>query len=237
MQKLSVNTINKSTLSQQVLDEFVFLLMNNKLKPGDKLPSEMDMMKDFGISRPVLRETLSSMETLGIIKRKPKGGTYITDSIGNGPFEAMLALFINDVSAILEARMTLELGLVTIAAEKITANQLNQLKTTIDSIKSNKNSNYGHRDKEFHRIIAQSVSNPLVDGMIHSLLISHEKTDNLIQYREPDLTVEHHTKIYEALKERNSVKAFEAMYEHLSYVRNKILSNEALSPNGGHNEK
>jgi len=225
LQKFSVNTINKSTLSQKVLDEFINLLMNDELKPGDKLPSEMEMMHEFGISRPVLRETLSSMETLGIIKRKPKGGTYINNSIGNGPFEAMLALFINDVSAILEARMTLELGLVTIAAEKITSEQLEQMKYTIDSIELNEDGNYGHRDKEFHRIIAQSVSNPLVDGMIQSLLISHEKTDNLIKHREPDITVRHHKAIYNALKEGDSMKAFQTMYTHLDFVRNKILSN------------
>lgn len=228
MQKLSVNAVNKSTLSQQVLEEFIYLLMNNKLKPGDKLPSEMEMMEDFGVSRPVLRETLSSLETLGIIKRRPRGGTYITDSIGNGPFEAMLALFINDIAAILEARMTLELGLVTIAAEKITSDELDQLKQTIESIEANVDNDYGHRDKEFHRIIAQSVSNPLVDGMIHSLLISHEKTDSLIKYREPGITIEHHRSIYEALKERNPNKAFQAMYKHLVYVRNKILSDKEV---------
>ena len=228
MRKLSVNTVNKSTLSQQVLEEFIYLLMNNQLKPGDKLPSEMEMMEEFGVSRPVLRETLSSMETMGIIKRQPRGGTYITNSIGNGPFEAMLALFINDIAAILEARMTLELGLVTIAAKKITSDQLDRLKETIDSIEANSDGDYGHRDKEFHRIISESVSNPLIDGMIHSLLIAHEKTNSLIKYREPGITIEHHTAIYEALKERNPTKAFQAMYKHLVYVRNKILSDKEV---------
>lgn len=228
MQKLDISAIKKNTLSQQVLEKFVFLLMNNKLKPGDKLPSEMEMQGDFGVSRPVLREALSSLETLGIIKRNPRGGTYITDSIGNGPFEAMLALFINDIEAILEARMTLELGLVTIAAEKITSDQLDQLKRTIESIEANADNDYGNRDKEFHKIIAQSVNNPLIDGMIHTLLISHEKTDSLIKYREPGITIEHHKSIYKALMERNPTKAFQAMYKHLIYVRNKILSNEEV---------
>lgn len=230
MEKLSVNAVNKSTLSQQVLEKFVFMLMNNQLKPGDKLPSEMDMMGDFEVSRPVLREALSSLETLGIIKRRPRGGTYITDSIGNGPFEAMLALFINDIATILEARMTLELGLVTIAAEKITSDQLDQLKLTIESIEANADNDYGNRDKEFHRIIAQSVNNPLIDGMIHTLLISHEKTDSFIKYREPGITIEHHKAIYKALKERNPTKAFQAMNKHLIYVRNKILSDKEENP-------
>ena len=42
-------------------------------------------------------------------------------------------------------------------------------------------------DKQFHRIIAYSAKNPIVEGMIESLLIAHEKTDSLIKVREPEL--------------------------------------------------
>ena len=135
----------------------------------------------------------------------------------------MLALSINNVPAIIEARMALELGLVTIAAEKITDEQLERLRDTIDSIQENADGDYGRLDKEFHRIIAQSANNPVVEGMIDSLLVTHEKTDSLISYREPEITIEHHIAIYEALKRERSFESFTQMYKHLSYVRNKIL--------------
>ena len=134
----------------------------------------------------------------------------------------MLALSINNVPAIIEARMALELGLVTIAAEKISDEQLEKIKETIDSIQENADSDYGRLDKEFHRLIAQSANNPVVEGMIDSLLITHEKTDSLITYREPDITIEHHLAIYEALKKRDPYESFTQMYKHLSYVRKKI---------------
>lgn len=220
-----MDSIQRNTLSQQVLEQIIHLLMDGRLQPGDKLPSELELMTQFDVSRPVLREALSSLETLEIIKRRPRGGTYINGKIGSSPFRAMLALSINNIPAVIEARMTLELGLVTIAAEKISEEQLEQLKKTIESIKRNSDKNYGALDKEFHRIIAQSANNPVVEGMIDSLLISHEKTDSLISYREPEITVEHHMAIYEALKEKNPIKSFQQMYKHLSYVREKILSN------------
>ncbi|MFP3380859.1 FCD domain-containing protein, partial [Bacillus sp. SIMBA_069] len=87
--------------------------------------------------------------------------------------------------AIIEARMTLELGLVTLAAEKITNEDLEKLRETIDYISNSSDGNYGSQDREFHRIIAQNANNPVVEGMIDSLLITHEKTDSLIKYREP----------------------------------------------------
>ena len=218
-----MDTVKRSTLSQQVLEQIVQLLMNGQLNPGDKLPAEMTLMEQFDVSRPVLREALSSLETLEIITRRPRGGTFVNDRVGSNPFKVMLALSINNVPAIIEARMTLELGLVTMAAEKISDTQLEKIKETIDWIRENPNSEYGRIDKEFHRLIAQSANNPVVEGMIDSLLIAHEKTDSLITYREPGITVEHHVAIYEALKKRDPYESFQQMYKHLSYVRKKIL--------------
>jgi GntR family transcriptional repressor for pyruvate dehydrogenase complex len=196
MKEYKMDTVRRSTLSQQVLEQIVQLLMSGQLNPGDKLPPEMNLMEQFDVSRPVLREALSSLETLEIITRRPRGGTFINDRVGSNPFKVMLALSINNVPAIIEARMTLELGLVTIAAEKISDEQLEKIKETIDSIQENADSDYGRLDKEFHRLIAQSANNPVVEGMIDSLLITHEKTDSLITYREPDITIEHHLAIY-----------------------------------------
>lgn len=225
MENSIVETVRRSTLSQQVLEQIVFLLVNGQLKPGDKLPPEMKLMEQLGVSRPVLREALSSLETLEIITRKPRGGTFVNEKVGSNPFTAMLALSINNLPAVIEARMALELGLVTIAAEKISDEQLAQLKKTITSIQENSHTNYGVLDKEFHRIIALSANNPVVEGMITSLLITHQKTDSLIKHRDPDITVEHHLAIYEALKNRDPHEAFTQMYRHLNFVRRKILDN------------
>ncbi|MBO0602588.1 FadR family transcriptional regulator [Sporosarcina sp. E16_3] len=224
MKEYKMDTVRRSTLSQQVLEQIVQLLMSGQLNPGDKLPPEMNLMEQFDVSRPVLREALSSLETLEIITRRPRGGTFINDRVGSNPFKVMLALSINNVPAIIEARMALELGLVTIAAEKISDEQLEKIKETIDSIQENADSDYGRLDKEFHRLIAQSANNPVVEGMIDSLLITHEKTDSLITYREPDITIEHHLAIYEALKKRDPYESFTQMYRHLSYVRKKIMA-------------
>src|SRR5699024_1333270 len=220
---LNTKHVQRNTLPQQVIEHIILLLREGKIKSGHKLPSELELMPTLGVSRPVLREALGSLETLEIINRKLRGGTYINEKVGSFPFRAMLALSINNVSAIIEARMTLELGLVTLAAEKITEKHLESLQAAIQGIEQSPNNNYGSFDKKFHRIIAESVDNPVVEGMIDSLLIAHERTDSLIPYREPSITIEHHTAIYEALKNHNPIESFKQMYNHLSFVREKVL--------------
>lgn len=221
--KIGVKSVSRSTLSKQVVDRIVQLLVSGQMKPGDKLPPEMELMEELEVSRPVLREALSALETLGVITRKTREGTYFNDKIGSHPFSVMLALSADNLPAIIEGRMALELGLVTMAAEKITDEQLAQLKETINLIANSQDNDYGEIDKEFHRIIAVSANNPVVEGMINSLLITHDKTDREIRYRERDLTVEHHTAIYNALAKRDPYEAFNQMYRHLSYVRQKVL--------------
>lgn len=221
--KLDVQSVNRNTLSKQVVDQIVQLLVSGQMKSGDKLPPEMELMKELDVSRPVLREALSSLETLGVITRKTREGTFFNNKVGTYPFSIMLALATDNLPVIIEARMSLELGLVTIAAEKITDEELAKLQETIDTIKNSTDNNYGEADKEFHRIIAMTANNPIVEGMIDSLLMTHEKIDSLIQYRERDLTVAYHQGIYEALAANNPHEAFNQMYKHLDYVRQKVL--------------
>jgi GntR family transcriptional regulator, transcriptional repressor for pyruvate dehydrogenase complex len=161
-----------------------------------------------------------------VITRKTREGTFFNNKIGSHPFSVMLALSHDNLPAIIEARMALELGLVTMAAEKITDEQLEQLKETIDFIANSTDNNYGEADKEFHQIIALSANNPVIEGMIHSLLITHDTTDSKIKYRERDLTVEYHTAIYNALAKHDPYDAFIQMYQHLDYVRKKVLQEE-----------
>ncbi|MCY9670152.1 FadR family transcriptional regulator [Paenibacillus alginolyticus] len=220
---VELETVKRNTLPKQVVDSIVQLLISGQLKPGDKLPSEMELIDMLGVSRPVLREALSSLEALEVITRKTRGGTHFNNKIGSNPFSVMLALSIGNLPAIIEARMALELGLVAIAAEKITSEQLNRLKETIDEIAGSVDNNYGEADKEFHRIIALSANNPIIEGMIDPLLITHDKMDRQVRERERDVTVQFHTDIYNALVNRDPQEAFTHMYRHLSYVRKKLL--------------
>lgn len=222
-------SIQRNTLANQVVDRIVKLLTGGQLKSGDKLPSELELMESLGVSRPVLREALSSLETMEVITRKTRTGTFINDKIGTRPFSVMLSLSIDNLPAIIEARMSLELGLITIAAEKITAQQLDRLEETIDYIANSGDNNYGEADKEFHRIIALSAENPIVEGMVDSLIIAHDKVNLLIQIRERELTVQHHRAIYNALVKRDPLDAFVQMYNHLHYVRAKVLQTVSSS--------
>ncbi|MCM3727312.1 FadR family transcriptional regulator [Neobacillus cucumis] len=221
--KINVEMVQRHTLSKQVMESIVQLLISGQLKPGDRLPTEMELLEILDVSRPVLREALSSLESLGVISRKTREGTFFNNRISSHPFSVMLALAHDNLQALVEARMALELGLITMAAEKISEEELARLKQTINTIENCQDGNYGEADIEFHRIIALSADNPIVEGMIDSLIVTLVKINSEIKVREPERTVRHHTAIYEALANRDPFEAFHQMYLHLDYVRQKVL--------------
>lgn len=222
---VDIKSLNRKTLSQQVIDELINLLMTGQLKPGDRIPSEFDLMEICNVSRPVIREALTSLEVLGIVKRKTRNGTFFSEKIGSKPFSMMLALSVGDIPSLIETRVALELGLVTLAAEKITDEDLAKLKETIEEMKRLPTEDSSEVDKEFHKIIALSAKNPLFEGIIDPLQGFHEKILEQIPLEERNLqqTINYHTDIYNALEKRDPIEAYVCMYRHLDFVRQKAL--------------
>lgn len=221
---LGIKSVKRKTLSDQVIDQIIDLLMNGELRPGDKLPSEMELMEMLFVSRPVLREALSSLETIGIIHRKTREGTFLSDRIGSNPYRIMLALSVGDIKAIMETRLSQELGLVTLAAEKISELDLKRLKETIEVMEKS-TGDYTEVDREFHLIIARSASNPITEGLIDPLLEMYDKTlENIsLEKRNKEITIQQHKDIYAALEKRDPIESYICMYRHLDYVRKKVL--------------
>ncbi|TDF95963.1 FadR/GntR family transcriptional regulator [Paenibacillus piri] len=222
--ELRMKSVKRQTMAKQVVDQIIELLTSGQLNPGDKLPTESELTELLYVSRPVLREALSSLETMGVIQRKTREGTYFANKIGSKPFSIMLALSAGDIPSVMEARMALELGLVTMAAEKITDDQLELLEALLTSMSDHKE-DYLDIDREFHRTIAFSANNPILEGSIDPLLNMFDETLNQISLTDRDhsVTLQEHRTIFEALKKRDPIAAASSMYLHLNHVRAKVL--------------
>jgi DNA-binding FadR family transcriptional regulator len=223
--EVDIKSLSRKSLSKQVIDEIIDLLTTGQLQPGDRIPSEHELMEICNVSRPVIREALTSLEVLGIVNRKTRHGTFFSDKVGSKPFAMMLALSAGDIPSIIETRVALELGLVTLAAEKIKDEDLAKLRETIEVMKNLPTEDSSEVDMEFHKIIALSAENPLFEGIIDPLQKFHKKVLDQIplEARNLEQTLNYHIEIYNALEKRDPVEAFNSMYRHLDFVRKKAL--------------
>ena len=68
-----------STITQKIINQIRTAILEGKLKPGDVLPPEKELMEQFGVSKQTLRESLRALEHMGMIDvRKGIGGGDIS---------------------------------------------------------------------------------------------------------------------------------------------------------------
>ena len=169
--------MKREKLHEGIVSQIKSRIYSNKLREGEKLPSERELAEVLRVSRVVVREALRSLEQSGLIDIRPgtSGGAYVTHALHKPFFKAALDLM-NEGNVTLdqffEARNAIESFSVRQAAQKAgpgdiaRLNELNEklLKETKEKTKLREN------NAAFHIAIADISGNPLIRLMVHSLL-------------------------------------------------------------------
>jgi GntR family transcriptional regulator, transcriptional repressor for pyruvate dehydrogenase complex len=202
------------------IEDRIFL---GELKPDEILPSENQLMKQFGVGRYTVREALRMLEASGLIRVKQgsKGGAIITRVTNEFVSDFLIkAIRFGEVSteALSQFRLALEPAIAEIIATKedLKPEYLFLADANIAEVKvlyENKNvTAYGNMD--FHVILALATENPMFIILLKTLragfnLIIPPKNEVQLE------TIRHHERILAAIKKRDPVRARESMREHL----------------------
>ncbi len=125
-------SIQPNRISSSIMDQIKEAVFQNKLMPGDKLPSEHELMKQFNASRVTVREALRTLEYSGIleIKRGSRGGCFIKDQnskIVTNFLQDMFATGKIKISDLTEVRLALEPLSAKVAASRAKEPSLKQI--------------------------------------------------------------------------------------------------------------
>src|SRR3954447_11343245 len=138
----------RRSISEQVADSIRVYMQQHELQPGDRLGREEDLAREFGVSRPTLREALRVLSSSYLIRasKGPGGGIFVaatpeegigrilTDSVAS-----MLSAHNIEIDELLETRMLLEVPLAGLAAQRATDADIERLGQVIDSAKGHEN--------------------------------------------------------------------------------------------------
>jgi GntR family transcriptional repressor for pyruvate dehydrogenase complex len=74
-------SVKSNKVSEHILEQIRKAIFEGKLKPGDKLPPERELMENFKVSKATLREAMRSLEVLGFleIRKGVLGGAFVTE--------------------------------------------------------------------------------------------------------------------------------------------------------------
>lgn len=104
-------SLNKVTLTEQVMQQLATKIISGELKPGEKLPPERELSQMLEVSRSRIREALRALSLIGFVTIKPGGGTFVGNQIDEMPEETIVWLFRQKVSnyhEVYEARRLIE---------------------------------------------------------------------------------------------------------------------------------
>ncbi len=147
------------------------LIAEGVLKPGERLPSELEFVKRLNINRSQVRHALKQLEFYGVIVTKPQAGSFVAE-IGTNTIEGLLANLMSfqhiDLESIIDTRKVLELHSVELAALRCTQSEVRELEEIHESICRGIAEGRRSLDEDiyFHLRIADHAHSPVLGSLI-----------------------------------------------------------------------
>jgi len=197
--------------------------------PGTRLPSIVQLAKEFQVGTGSIREALRSLQSIGLVKIEHGSGVYIT---GARPATELSSHFQNvgegQLVALAETRCILEPELAALAAERGTDDELDEIEELALQMEEEAKSgnDFAELDVLFHRKISHAARNPIlyqtIEGVSDLFLESRRKI--LMDLGAMQRSVRYHSLIAEALKSRNAPQARLLMQAHMNSMLNDVLA-------------
>ncbi|MFG2138221.1 FadR/GntR family transcriptional regulator [Streptomyces sp. NPDC048650] len=190
---------------------------------GDKLPSEAELCRRLEVSRPVLREALRALQTMGLtVSRTGKGTFVVSDGAVADPTFGDYA-----ASDLLEVRRHVEIPVAGYAAVRRTPEDVDHLTHLLERMERETDTTaWVAMDTLFHLAVAQAARNPVFRRVIEEIrdaLARQSAFLNELGGRREQSNREHRA-IVEALIDRSEQDAVDAMTHHLARVESTLTT-------------
>lgn len=154
------------------------------LRPGDRLPTERELMGTFGVSRTVVREAISGLRAEGLVVTQQGKGAFVSHQGARAAFRLTEAdvVTLQDVVRVMEVRIGLEAETAALAARRRTDAQLAQMRSALEEIEASVEASDKSvdADQRFHRLVAEATGNGYFVELLRqfgSLLIPRARVD------------------------------------------------------------
>lgn len=216
----------RKTAVETVIGKIKELILTGQIKPGDRLPNELELSESLGASRGSVREALKILDAFGIIDIRRGDGTYIADSVNSKMFDHILFHIILsgvDKHSLMELRELMEIGIASIIIKRTGTDSIapirrahSDMETLIQSGSADPQQ-LTQADLAFHQALADATGNDLIvkiygfvlELFVPSIHATHtNKRHGLNAFRL-------HTQIVDALEGKDMEKAKAAILESI----------------------
>lgn len=207
------------------------LIFKGVLKPGDKLPSETELARQFNVGRQTIREALRILELSGFltIQKGATGGPIISDTISDAisrSFLDAIQMKTITIDELTVARLEIERVVLNHVISKADNSDIKCLQENVLRAKRKIESNVQafSENVEFHRLLAKASKNHLFVMVMEPIMAI---VADFLSRLEPDLekskqVVKSHEDILNAIARRKSDESIALLEKHLLEVKGRL---------------
>ncbi len=227
--------IQPTRVSDSAVDQIMSLIADKRLQPGDRLPSERELVKGLGVSRATVREAMRALEAMGIIEVKAGAGSFVRKAGDRhtGPnWVPWLLSHWQEIMELVELRQALETRAARLAAIRASAEQIEAIAATLDrmqaAIEAGDSKAIVAADKTFHEMVAEASGNKLIANVLNvaNAALSETRGAILSLANRPSKSLAEHRLIWEAIAARDPEQAAQAVLHHIEGVVSDLKSIE-----------
>ncbi len=229
--QLAVRSPEPARLSDAVEAQIEDLIVSGELAVGSRLPSERALLQQFSVSRSVIREAISRLESRGIIRAYPSSGTYVTGTPEWGVkahWQSWVARDRGKLLAILEVRECLETRAAALAAERASDIELAELRLAHLNFEQQcargSVADMSQWDKLFHHQLGICSGNTVLAGFVQNVndVIGAPRRSILADPAVASRSLAEHARIADAVEARDPERAMLAVAEHIQSTCDRI---------------
>jgi DNA-binding FadR family transcriptional regulator len=226
-----VVAIRRSKLFEQVAQTVEQRIREEDLMPGEALPSEREMMREFGVGRPAVREALFHLQRMGLIELKAGARARVAAPTPKAVVENLsgsvryLLSSPEGIRHFQEARVFLEIGLARYAALHATPEEIEALRLALEANHAalGDRTKFEKTDVDFHYVLAVIPKNPIFQTL-HAAFVEWLVEQRHVTLNWPgrkdtaQSAYEAHAAIYKAIAAKDPDQAESAMRKHLEEI-------------------
>ena len=233
---IQLKRIKSESVVQQIIDSLVEAMIRKELKPGDQIPTEMELAERLGVGRNSVREAIKILVYFGVLEIRRAEGTYVCEGFTDTMIDPIIYGIILDKAGsyeyLMELREIMEAGVMKLAMENAKEEEFRELRIQLDRMRREIEigpenvDRVFQEDNEFHSIITSMGHNPLVqkiEAVVRTLTHSmrYETVKAMVESGRGQELYEAHAKLLAILESKDESDLNEN-------VRNTYFVNEFI---------
>ncbi len=233
----SVKPIEMLSTHQEVQERIKDFIVAARLRPDAALPTEAQFAEQLRVSRPVVREAMRALESLGVIYSRRGEGRYVCRPNLTPVLQSLnysLLFDAEEVREMIEVRERLETSFIGKAVANMDPATLEELGALLAQMRplAAANGFFLDKDLDFHRALYRPVGNRVLAKLLDMFcgVYQNVRDKSLSVSTDPLAEVDHHEQILRAVEAKDAALAQQLITEHFSGIKDRIKAAQINTP-------